>query len=632
MPERSTGSSWELRFGASPLPGGGVEFRVWAPRLRSLSVHVLPGNAHTVPLLLQAAGEFAATVPDLGAGTDYLFLLDDGRRLPDPVSRWQPAGVHGPSRVVDPLSFAWSDQNWRGIPLRQLIIYELHTGTFTVEGTFEAAIPKLPYLLELGITAVELMPVAEFPGKRNWGYDGACLYAPHSAYGGPAGLKKLIDACHRSGLAVVLDVVYNHLGPEGNYLGEFAPCFTGRHRSPWGDAINFDGAESGGVRRFFIDNALYWLTEYHIDVLRLDAIHEIFDFSTRHFLAELKEAFHRQADRLGRAAWIIAESDLNDVRVIKPPHECGHGIDAQWHDDFHHSLHTVLTGDRHGYLEDFGTVEDLGKSLCDGFVYDGRYSNYRRRKHGSSSKDRPGERFVVYIQNHDQIANACLGARLSARVSVEQQKLASAVVMCSPFIPMIFMGQEYGESAPFLFFTSFDDPDLAEAIRQGRKKEYAAFYAEGELPDPQAETTFERSRLSWGSVNQSPHDGILRFHRCLIALRKQHECLANCRKELTRADLSEQAKWLVVERGDPSGSRALLVCNFSPNPQVIPVAFAGVDWQLALWSGDPLYGGIPTEPEPPALLKREPGALVRLETAGHNALLYFSVQPTLLRE
>ncbi len=584
------------------MPGGGVEFRVWAPRLRSLSVNVFQSQTLTFPLNSQANGEFTTKVPNLAAGADYLFVLDDGRQRPDPVSRWQPAGVHGPSRVVDPCAFAWSDQDWSGIPLRQLILYELHTATFTPDGTFEAIIPRLPYLQQLGITALELMPVAEFPGMRNWGYDGACLYAPHSGYGGPFGLKKLINACHRAGLAVVLDIVYNHLGPEGNYLGEFAPCFTGKYRSPWGDAINFDGADSDGVRGFFIDNALYWLTEYHIDALRLDAVHEIYDFGTRHFLDELSETFHREAKRLGRAAWIIAESDLNDVRLIKPRHECGHGIDAQWHDDFHHSLHAALTGDNHGYLADFGALEDLRKSICAGFVYDGRYSIYRRKNHGNSSMERPGEQFIVYIQNHDQIANACLGDRLSARITVEQQKLASAVVLCSPFIPMIFMGQEYGESAPFLYFTSFGDPDLAQAVRRGRRKEYAAFYFDRDFPDPQAATTLERSRLCWSLLDKAPHAGILHFHQCLIALRKQHDCLANCRKDLTRTDLSEESKWLVIERGDPSGARALLVCNFSPSRQVIPIVFDDIDWRLALWTGDPAYGATSPGPQPPALL------------------------------
>ncbi|MBZ5495340.1 MAG: malto-oligosyltrehalose trehalohydrolase [Acidobacteriia bacterium] len=624
MPEGPLRDPWELRFGARVLPGGGVQFRVWAPRLQTIALQILQSATRTIPMSPEAAGEFTATVPDLAASTDYSFILGDGRERPDPVSRWQPAGVHGPSRVVDPHSFVWSDQDWKGIAFRQLVIYELHVGTFTPEGTFEAIIPRLHYLRQLGITAVELMPVAEFPGARNWGYDGACLYAPHSAYGGPAGLQRLVDACHRAGLAVVLDVVYNHFGPEGNYLGDFAPIFTARYHAPWGDAVNFDGADSDGIRRFFVDNALYWLTEYHVDALRLDAVHEIFDGGSRHFLAELAESFHGQAERLGRSAWIIAESDLNDVRIIEPRSRCGFGIDAQWHDDFHHSLHAVVTGDKRGYLADFGTLEDLRKSICDGFVYDGKYSAYRRRCHGSSSKERPGSQFVVYVQNHDQVANACLGARLSIRVSPEQQKLAGAVVLCSPCIPMIFMGQEYGETAPFFFFTSFDDPKLAQAVREGRRREYAAFYSDREFPEPQAPATFERSRLCWPLMERSPHAGILRFYQDLVALRKQHNCLSNCRKDLTSVDLSTQAKWLVIERRDSSASRALLVCNFSSGSQSIPILYDDCDWRLALWSGASQYGGRLGESEPPALLRKRAEAPLHVVTAGYGAILFTS--------
>ena len=622
MRETPAGNPWTLRFGARVRQGGGVEFRVWAPRLRTLGLRVLTGDGPSLAMSPEAGGEFVVEVPGITTGADYLYVLEDGRQLPDPVSRWQPAGVHGFSRVVDPRLFRWTDREWKGIPFRELVIYELHTATFTHDGTFETIISKLPHLKQLGVTAVELMPVAEFPGAHNWGYDGACLYAPHSAYGGPDGLKRLVDACHCTGLGVVLDVVYNHFGPEGNYFGEFAPCFTDRYRTPWGDAINFDGPDSDGVRRFFIDNALYWLTEYHVDFLRLDAIHAIFDFSAKHFLEELAGAFHHVARQLGRSAGIIAESDLNDVRVIRPRAECGYGIDAQWHDDFHHSLHSVLTGDRHGYLADFGTLEDLGKAVTEGFVYDGKYSAYRRRRHGSPSGDRPGEQFVVCIQNHDQIANACLGNRLSDLVSVEQQKLAAAVLLCSPFIPMIFMGQEYGETAPFLFFTSFGDPGLAEAVREGRRREYAAFYSGREFPDPQSAATFERSRLQWGLVEKPPHAGILRFYRDLISARNRHASLANCRRDLTKTEVSAQSKWLVMERSDPSGSRALLACNFADRRQAIPVLFGDVAWRLALWSHSPTYGGDPTEPEPPPLLTKETGAPFQLTPPAFSALLY----------
>ena len=347
------------------------------------------------------------------------------------------------------------------------------------------------------------MPVAEVPGNRNWGYDGASLYAPQSTYGGPDGLKKLVDACHQHGLAVVLDVVYNHLGPEGNYLPEFAPCFTDAHHTPWGKAINFDGPGSDGVRRFFIDNALYWLTEYHIDALRLDAIHGIYDFGARHFLDELSEAFQNQAQRLNRKAWLIAESDLDDVRIINSRSQGGYALDAQWHDDFHHALYALLTGEREGFLMDFGGLAELSKSIRDGFVFDWKYSRYRQRHFGSSSKDRPGEQFVGFIQNHDQIANTSRGKRLASLVSEGQVKLAAVLTLCSPFLPLLFMGEEYGETAPFFYFTGFKDTALANAVTEGRKRELGSHYSESEFADPQALSTFELCKLDWSKPSRS---------------------------------------------------------------------------------------------------------------------------------
>jgi maltooligosyltrehalose trehalohydrolase len=591
MPSSRARSSWKLRFGASVLDDGKVEFRVWAPKLDNIALRILGKHPRTIPMSPASDSEFFVIASEVFEGSDYVFLLEGNRERPDPVSRWQPEGVHGPSRIVDPGSFPWSDSHWKGLPLKDLIIYELHTGTFTPEGTFDGVIEHLPYLLDLGITALELMPVAEFPGGRNWGYDGASLYSPQSTYGGPIGLKKLIDACHSLGLAVVLDVVYNHLGAEGSYLPDFAPCFTNAYRTPWGAAINFDGPESDGVRRFFLDNALYWLTEYHIDALRLDAVHGIYDFSADHVLDELTEAFHREAHSQERQAWIIAESDLNDVRIINPRSSGGFAVDAQWHDDFHHSLYTILTSDREGYLMDFGSVADLAKSVCEGFVYDGKYSRYRRRRHGSSSLARPGEQFVVCIQNHDQVANTSKGERLSSLVSREQEKVAAAFLVCSPFLPLLFMGQEYGESAPFLFFTSYEDPNLVAAVRAGRKQEFAAYYAETDFPDPQAATTFERCKLDWSRLGLLPHAQVLRLYRDLLRLRRQHDSLNNCRKDMTDMVFNEEAQWLVMSRADPSGSGAILMCNFSPKSHSVPVAFDSGSWRLALWTGDPVYGG-----------------------------------------
>jgi maltooligosyltrehalose trehalohydrolase len=620
MSDRPTEKKWGLRFGASVRSGYSVEFRVWAPNLTSLAVRVMGGNegepSRTIPMRQSSDSEFVATVPQVGAGADYVYVLDGERERPDPVSRWQPGGVHAPSRVVDPASFRWSDQGWSGIPLRDFIIYELHTGTFTREGTFESMIPRLPYLRDLGITAIEIMPVAEVPGNRNWGYDGASLYAPQSSYGGPTGLKKLVDACHQHGLAVVLDVVYNHLGPEGNYLPEFAPCFTDTHHTPWGKAINFDGPESDGVRGFIIDNALYWLTEYHVDALRLDAIHGIYDFGARHILDELSQAFQDQARRLQRQAWLIAESDLEDVRIINPRAKGGYAFDAQWHDDFHHALYALLTGQREGFLMDFGAVANLSKSVTEGFVFDWKYSHYRRRHYGSSSKDRPGEQFVGFIQNHDQVANTSRGKRLSSLVSSGQQKLAAVLTLSSPFLPLLFMGEEYGETAPFLYFTSFDDPGLAAAVTAGRKKELGSHYSESEFADPQAPGTFEHCKLDWSKTEVSPHAEILRLYRDLISLRRRHLSLANCRKELTEIQFNEQRKWLLMKRSDPSGSGALLVFNFSSEAQSIPVLDSDHSWRLALWTGDAIYGG-GSGPRP----VERPGPVSQLSLAGFEAAI-----------
>jgi maltooligosyltrehalose trehalohydrolase len=614
MAGKSTEGIWELKFGAS-VRSGQTEFRVWAPEVKSLAVRILGQQPRTLPMTRESAfgfgAEFVATVSSVGEGADYFYVLDGEREHPDPVSRWQPRGVHGPSRIVDPGSFDWSDHGWRGISLKDFIIYELHTGTFTAEGTFESVIPRLPYLRDLGITAIEIMPVAEFPGNRNWGYDGASLYPPQSSYGGPTGLKKLVDACHQQGLAVVLDVVYNHLGPEGNYLPEFAPCFTDAHHTPWGKAINFDGPGSDGIRRWVIDNALYWLTEYHVDALRLDAIHGIYDFGARHVLDELSEAFHNQAERLKRQAWIIAESDLEDVRIINPRAVGGYAVDAQWHDDFHHALYALITGERQGFLTDFGELADLAKSIREGFVFDWKFSNYRQRRYGSSSKNRPGEQFVGFIQNHDQVANTSRGKRLSALASLGQQKLAAVLTLWSPFLPLLFMGEEYGETAPFLFFTSFEDPHLVNAVREGRKRELGAHYSESDFADPQAESTFNRCKLDWSKTDRFSHAEILRLHRDLISLRKQHPSLGNCSKDLTDIQFDEKSKSLVMLRNDSSGSAALIVCNFSAALQTVPVAPTQLSWRLALWTGDEAYGGN-SGPRPAEVLTARSPSAVRL--------------------
>jgi len=609
--------AWQLQFGAT-VRESGVEFRVWAPRARRVELAVDTAGGQLAAMQPEGDGVFAAFAAGASAGADYRYILDGGRSFPDPVSRWQPHGVHGPSRVLDP-AFAWSDANWRGMPLEQYVIYELHTGAFTPQGNFEAIVPRLGELREFGITAIELMPVAEFPGSRNWGYDGVDLYAPQSSYGGPAGLKTLVDACHHAGLAVVLDVVYNHLGPEGNYLGEFGPYFTDCYRTPWGDAINYDGRGSDGVRRFFVDNALYWLTEYHVDALRLDAIHGIFDFSARHILQEMAEAFHAQADKLGRFAWLIAESDLNDARVITPSSQGGYGVDAQWLDDFHHSLHTSLAADTHGYFADFDGLPSLRKAIVNGYVYEGQHSRFRGRRHGSSSKRRPGRCFVAFTQNHDQIANAMRGLRQAELLSLEQQKLAAAALFFAPFVPLLFMGQEYGETAPFLYFTDHGDPALIAAVGEGRRKEYEAFSG-SEFTDPQDPSSFQRSKLNWNLRQAAPHSALLAWYRDWLRARKANAALANGRKSMVRAKCDAESRWLVVQRGDLSGSRALLVCNFAEEKRKIPIPFKA-QWSLCLWSGAPAYGAPLGKPAP----RISSGWRDTLEIAGTSAALYLAL-------
>ncbi len=551
---------WRLSHGATPLGDQGARFRVWAPDVSCLSLQL----SNRPPQVMHRDGEdFDLVVPGAAPGDTYSFLFEDGRARPDPVSRLQPEGVHGPSEVVDSDAFVWSDSDWQGIALSDFILYELHIGTFTPEGTFASAIPKLEHLKNLGITAVELMPVGEFPGSRNWGYDQVGLYAPHSAYGGPDGLKAFVNACHQAGLAVILDVVYNHVGPEGNYLAEFGPYYTDQYRTPWGRAINYDSAGSDGVRRFVIDNALYWLTEYHIDALRLDAIHGIFDFGVRHILAELRDRFHEQAAALGRRAWIIAESDLNDVRVLHPHASGGYAMDAQWLDEFHHAVRTYLTGANRAYLAGFGELRHMKKAITDGFVHDGGYSPFRRRHFGSSSRDLPGDKFVAFIQNHDQVANTSQGARLCHLITMEQYKIAVTLLMCSPCLPLLFMGEEFAETNPCLYFTSHGDPGLARSVSEGRWKEFEEFTFAGDFLDPQSAEAFERSKITWNLVHEPGHRDVLKLYCELIQLRKQWPCLHNGRKDLTRVEFDEDRRWLRMERGDPSGCRAVLVCNFS---------------------------------------------------------------------
>ena len=589
-----TSETWQLNLGARPVGPSTVEFRVWAPHARTVAIKLIGQDRNSLPMEPRELDYFEAIVSGASPGMRYQYVLDDQKERPDPASRFQPDGVHGASVVVDPDAFRWTDESWSGLPLAHLIMYELHSGTFTPEGTFEAIIPHLEYLQnQVGVTAIELMPVAQFPGVRNWGYDGVYPFAPQASYGGPQGLKALVDACHARGLAVILDVVYNHLGPEGSYLGDFGPYFTDQYRTPWGQAINFDGPDSDEVRHYVISNALYWVTEYHMDALRLDAIHGIYDFSARHILQDLTEAVHAEADRLGRRILVIAESNLNDVRIIAPPAEGGYGLDGQWNDDFHHALHTLLTGERAGYYEDFGHPEQLAKALREGFIYSGQRSSYRRRRYGNSSRNCSPSQFIVFAQNHDQVGNRAHGDRLSTLVPYEALKVAAASVLLAPSIPLLFMGEEYGETAPFQYFTDHGDQALVEAVRKGRQAEFASFEWKNEMPDPQALVTFERSRVHPGSQSDARRAAILRWHRHLIRLRKSMPAL-----EAFQPDRHVQRVWtdeaqlvLVLHRWIANGQAALLILGFNRRPASVRLCEPVGTWELLLDSSAEEFGG-----------------------------------------
>jgi maltooligosyltrehalose trehalohydrolase len=545
-------------------------FEVWAPRAGSVEL-AMPGqnSDRTLPMRRRDEDGWWVSDPvDVGHGDRYGFVLDGAAPLPDPRSAWQPDGVHGLSAVVDHAAFAWTDQGWHGAPLASAVVYELHVGTFTPKGTFDAAIARLPDLVDLGVTAVELMPVAEFPGERGWGYDGVDLYAPHHVYGGPDGLKRLVDACHAHGLAVVMDVVYNHLGPDGNHLARFGPYFTDRYRTPWGDALNLDGPDSGPVRRFILHNAISWLRDFHCDGLRLDAVHAIVDTSAVHILEELANDVAALQASLARTLWLIAESDLNDPRLVQSRERGGHGLDAQWSDDFHHALHAALTGERTGYYADFGPLSSVAKALRDVFVVDGGYSRYRRRRHGRPAGDLPRSHFLGYLQDHDQVGNRALGERSSALMGAGRLRIGAALVLAAPFVPMLFQGEEWAASTPFLYFTDHHDPDLARAVSQGRRREFAAFgWREEDVPDPQDPTTFERSRLRWEERERAPHGEMLDWHRRLVALRRKHPGLADPRPESTEATADDEAGWLLLRRG-----AVWIACNVSNEAVRLPVA------------------------------------------------------------
>jgi maltooligosyltrehalose trehalohydrolase len=552
-------------------------FEVWAPRASTMDVKI--GN-EKFPLEKKPRGYWSAAVEEAGPGTDYGFVVDGLEpALPDPRSEWQPYGVHGNSRVVDHTAFAWNDSGWQAPPLSSALIYELHLGTFTAEGTLQSAEGRLDYLKDLGVTHVELMPIANFPGQRGWGYDGVDLYAIFNAYGEPDDLKRFVDFAHGKGLAVLLDVVYNHLGPVGNYLGKFGPYFTHSHTTPWGDAVNFEEAGATEVRRFLIDNALMWLRHYHIDGLRLDAVHAYVDRSAIHFLEEITGEVRRLEAAMGKHFVLIAESDLNDPRIVKAEEAGGYGLDAQWSDDFHHALFSVISGERAGYYADFGSLAHLAKSLRCVFVYDGNYSEYRGRNHGRQVVGLSGHRFIGFVQNHDQIGNRAQGERVSHEAGVGRAKIAAALVLTAPFVPMLFQGEEFGASTPFLYFTDYDDPDLGRMISEGRKKEFVAFgWAPDQIPDPQEEQTFLQSKLNWAELTEQPHGSLLQWHKDLIGLRRNLSGLTDGDLNAVNVRFDEETQWLVLERGS-----LRIACNLGQAPANVEV---GEGAQLLLASDD----------------------------------------------
>jgi maltooligosyltrehalose trehalohydrolase len=556
-----------------------ARFTVWAPDASAVEVEVSEGSAAAGrhPLTLREGGWWSADVPDAAPGDDYAFRLgndgnEPGAPLPDPRSRWQPQGVDGPSRLYDDAAFAWTDDRWRGVALAGSVLYELHVGTFTDAGTFDAAIEKLDHLVDLGVDAVELLPVNAFGGERGWGYDGVDLYAVHHPYDGPDGLKRFVDAAHARGLGVIMDVVYNHLGPAGNYLARFGPYFTDTHVTPWGAAVNLDAPGSDEVRAFIIDNARMWFRDFHLDGLRLDAVHALADERATHLLEELAVVVERLGAQVGKPLFLIAESDLNDPKLIRSREAGGYGLDAQWTDDVHHALWATLSGERQGYYVDFGPLPVLAKAMTQAYVHDGDFSTFRGRSHGRPATGVPGSRFVTFLQDHDQIGNRAVGDRASATLSDGLLQVGAALLLLSPFTPMLFMGEEWGARTPWQFFSAHEG-DLGEAVRNGRRAEFATHgWATEDVPDPQDPATFENSTLDWSEPAGDRGAGLLDWHRRLIRLRRTEPDLADpdLRHVLATYDVPEDPEqngsWFVLRRGS-----VVVAANLGPDRQVIPV-------------------------------------------------------------
>lgn len=584
--------------GALRQKDGSVLWCVWAPHARSVALVTWPdGQRAEVEMTFGEWGYFTHRQHAVEDGLRYAYRLDGGSERPDPASRWQPDGVHRPSAVFSPESFSWSDGSWRGIPQEELVIYELHVGTFTSEGTFAAVIDRLGELRELGVTAIEIMPVSQFPGERNWGYDGVHPYAAQNSYGGPRELQRLVDAAHRAGMAVILDVVYNHFGPEGNYVAEFGPYFTDRYHTPWGPAVNYDGPRSDPVRRFAVDNACMWVRDFHVDGLRLDAVQTIYDFGARHILADIQDAVQQVARAARRTVHVIAETNQNDVRLIDSPENGGYGLDGVWSDDFHHSVHALLAGERDGYFVAFGEPEHVAKAYTDVFVYDGCYSPFHRRRFGSPVHDADRMKFVVCLKNHDQVGNRAQGDRPATYLSAAAQRLTCGLLLISPCVPLIFMGEEYGETHPFPFFCSFEDAALVEAVRQGRRREFEEldFQWGADIPDPQSPETFASAVLSWSWLEGSRQGHLRQLYQTLLKARREWPALRDRRHTRTRLvsgppaeSASTPPSVLVIERGDDP--RVTAWANIG-HEAVIVEEFGLLRKSLLLTTEDERFGG-----------------------------------------
>jgi maltooligosyltrehalose trehalohydrolase len=567
--------------------GPNADVVVWAPGEQFVDLVI--NESKKIRLERDDDGYHKSVVTELMPGDFYRFQTSVGF-YPDPASLSQPKGVHAASMAIDPSVYPWNDGDWKNSPLDTYIMYELHTGTFTPGGTFREIEDKLDHLLTLGITAIELMPVAQFPGTRNWGYDGVFPFAVQNVYGGAEALQHLVDCCHRKKIAVILDVVYNHLGPEGNYLDTYGPYFTDKYKTPWGKAINFDDAGCDGVRRFFIENALMWLRDFHIDALRFDAVHAIKDFSPVHILREIKQYVNKLMEETGRSYYLIVESDLNDTRFITPLEQQGYGMDAQWTDEFHHALRVTAGEEKQGYYTDFNGVEHLAKSVKDAYVYTGQYSSHREKSFGVPTENYPGPGFVVFSQNHDQTGNRMLGERTSTLLSFEKQKLLAGMVLMSPYLPLLFMGEEWSEPHPFLYFADPMDQQLAEAIRKGRKEEFKAFHSNGEAPDPVLEDTFLQSKLQWNLLNSEPYQTMFRYYAQLISLRKKMPVLRQCDRKQMEVSCDAMQNILRIYRWS-DGQYIVATMNFSQQPYETKMPENCKQWKNILDSADPEWRG-----------------------------------------